>query len=299
MYGFNIVRLKDSTSLPAREVRRTILSGESAGVQLELLARLRIHLIGIFYSEVGPEWSSQGKQESDYLHHIDLTLTGRRRVVFRGEVLDIEPGVAFWLPGNTPLERRYREPCKVLFLKLRCEWLPGVDPLLDWEGRRPRPMAPFDSGFWRPWQQPKYKPTFNQLLQAQARMTDWIAGAVPRLDQVILRHVQKHSQFTAVFDLIERKLAPNLRIEELAQAYGTTLHAFSMAFARNTGMSPKAYLKRRLNQEAMQLLLNTDLKIKEVASQLRFSDEFHFSRFFRAANGSAPLPYRRAFARNA
>jgi len=300
MYGFNIrktMKLKDSTSATARAVRRTILSGESAHVQLELLQRLRIQLIGIFYAEVGPEWGSCGKQESDYLHHIDLTLSGRRQVVFRGEVLDMEPGVAFWLPGNTPLERRYCEPGKVIYVKLRCEWLPGVDPLLDWEGRRPGPIVQFDSNYWRPWQHRRHKLTFSKLLQVQARILDWIAGAVPNLDEVILRHVQTHSRFKTVFDLIERKLAPNLRIEELARAYGTTLHAFSMAFARNTGMSPKTYLKRRLTQEAMQLLLNSDLKIKEIARQLHFSDEFHFSRFFRIANGLAPAQYRRAFTR--
>jgi AraC-like DNA-binding protein len=299
MYGFNIMKLEDSTSATARAVRRTILSGESAHVQLNLLDRLRIQLIGIFYTEVGPEWSSGGKQESDYLHHIDLTLTGHRQVVFCGEVLDMEPGVAFWLPGNTPLERRYCEPSKVLFFKLRCEWLPGVDPLLDWEGRRPGPIAKFDSKYWHPWWHPKHKPTFNKLLQVQARILDWIAAAVPNLDEVILQHVQTHSRFKTVFNLIERKLAPNLSIEELARAYGTSLHAFSMAFARSTGMSPKAYLKRRLIQEAMQLLLNSDLRIKEVASQLGFSDEFHFSRFFRIANGLAPSQYRRAFARMA
>jgi AraC-like DNA-binding protein len=283
----------------ARAVRRTILDAEPAHVQLDLLERLRVHLVGIFYAEVGPEWSSCGKQETDYLHHIDLSLTGRRQVVFRGEVLDMEPGVAFWLPGNTPLERRYCERSRVLFFKLRCEWLPGVDPLLDWESRRPSPIARFDSSYWRPWWQPKHKSSFNQLLQVQARILDWIAMAVPNLDEVILQHVQTHSQFHTVFELIERKLAPNLRIEELARAYGTTLHAFSMAFARNTGMSPKAYLKRRLNQEAMQLLLNSDLKIKQVASQLRFFDEYHFSHFFRIANGLAPLQYRRAFAKSA
>jgi len=290
------MKLNDSTSATARAVRRTILNGQSAQVRLELLERLRIQLIGIFYAEVGPEWSSCGRQESDYLHHIDLTLTGRRQVVFRGEVLDVKPGVAFWFPGNTPLERRYCEPSKVLFFKLRCEWLPGVDPLLDWEGRTPRPIAEFDSNYWRPWSHPKHKPTFNKLLQVQARVLDWIAGAVSNLDEVILRHIRTHSRFNTVFDLIERELAPNLRIEELARAHGTTLHAFSMAFARNTGMSPKAYVKRRLNQEAIQLLLTSDLKIKEVSSRLRFSDEFHFSRFFRIANGLAPLQYRRAFA---
>jgi transcriptional regulator GlxA family with amidase domain len=67
-----------------------------------------------------------------------------------------------------------------------------------------------------------------------------------------------------------------------------------MAFTRNTGMSPKAYLKRRLNQEAIQLVINTDLKLKQVAEQLSFCDEYHFNRFFSQANGVPPLRYRRA-----
>src|SRR5260370_17854975 len=60
-----IVKLEDSISATARAVRRTILNGESAHVPLDLLERLRIHLIGIFYTEVGLEWSSCGKQEGD------------------------------------------------------------------------------------------------------------------------------------------------------------------------------------------------------------------------------------------
>ena len=289
-----MIKLEDSTSAAARAVQRTILNSESARVQLDLLERLRIHFIGLYYAEVGPEWSSGGKQETDYLHHIDLTLTGRRQVGFGGEILDMEPGIAFWFPGNTPLERRYCERSKVLFFKLRCEWLPGVDPLLDWPGRRPGPIASFDTHYWRAWLRPKHKPTFNQFLQLQARIMDWIALAIPNLDDVIVRHLQTHSQFNDVFDLIEYKLAPNLRIEELARAHGTSLHAFSMAFSRNTGMSPKAYIKRRLNQQAIQLLLNTDFKIKEVADTLHFSDEYHFSRFFRSLNGLAPSQYRKA-----
>jgi hypothetical protein len=120
--------------------------------------------------------------------------------------------------GNTPLERRYCGRSKVLFFKLRCEWLPGVDPLLDWPGRRPGPIAPFDARYWRAWWQPKHKHTFNQLLQLQARILDWIALVIPNLDEVIGQHLQTHSQFNAVFDVIEHKLAPNLRIEELACA---------------------------------------------------------------------------------
>jgi transcriptional regulator GlxA family with amidase domain len=48
----------------------------------------------------------------------------------------------------------------------------------------------------------------------------------------------------------------------------------------------------------MQLLLNSNLKIKEVADKLHFSDEYHFSRFFRTLNSLAPLQYRKAFAKS-
>jgi AraC-like DNA-binding protein len=273
---------------------RTLLGPPSARHELELAERLRLHLVGIYYCEVDSAWSSHGNLESDYLHNIDLALTGHRQVVFRGEVLDINPGVAYWFPGNTPLERRCRERCKVLFLKLRCEWLPGVDPLLDWPGRRPEPIGTFDSRYWRSWLQPTRKVSVNRLLQLQARVSEWVASVAPNLDEVIDTHLKTHTQFNAVFALIEEKLGANLRVEELARANGTSLHAFSMSFARNTGMSPKAYLQRRLNQEAIQLLTNTDLKIKEVADKLGFCDEYHFSRFFSKTNGLPPLRYRQA-----
>lgn len=288
------MRLENTTS-PANEPGvKTIFSAESARHQLNLLDRLRFVLVGLYHCKIGPEWSSNGRLESDYLHHIDIALTGRRQVVFHGEVMDIKPGMAYWFPGNTPLERRCRERCEVVFLKLRCEWLPGVDPFLDWPDRRPAETGSGDLGFWRAWREPKRALTTSRLLQLQARISECVATAVPDLDQVIGNHLRTHAQFQAVFKLIEEKLGADLRVEALAKAHGTSLHAYSMAFSRNTGLSPKAYLKRRLNQEAIQLVINTDIKLKQVAEQLRFCDEYHFSRFFRKANGLPPLAYRRA-----
>jgi AraC-like DNA-binding protein len=289
------MKLEDTTNPASHAGAQTLWSPTAAHPQLEFCERLRLHVLGLYYCEVGVEWSSQGKLESDYLHHVDLAFSGHRQVVFRGEVLDVEPGVAFWFPGNTPLERRCGERCKVLFLKLRSEWLPGVDPLLDWPGRRPGPVGQFDAAYWRRWLAPGKQVTSNHLLQLQARLLDWIASVVPDLDTVIGEHLRTHAQFNTVFSLIEEKLGANLRVEQLAKVHGTSLHAFSMAFARNTGLSPKAYLRRRLNQEAIQLLTNTDLKLKQVAEKLGFCDEYHFSRFFSKANRISPLHYRKAF----
>jgi transcriptional regulator GlxA family with amidase domain len=114
------------------------------------------------------------------------------------------------------------------------------------------------------------------------------------LDGIIAGHLQSHARFKPVFELIENRLGAGLRVQDLAKAHGTSNHAFSVAFARSTGMSPKAYLQRRLNQESIELLTNTDLKLKEVAEKLGFYDEYHFSHFFSKANRTSPLRYRQA-----
>jgi hypothetical protein len=51
------------------------------------------------------------------------------------------------------------------------------------------------------------------LLQLQARIADFVATAVPDLEQVIGNHLQTHAQFQAVFKLIEDKLGADLRVE--------------------------------------------------------------------------------------
>jgi AraC-like DNA-binding protein len=261
----------------------------------ELAAGFRVHLIGLYSCAFGAEWTSGGLRESDYVHHIDLAFTGRRQVVHGSRCIDIEPGMAYFLPGNTPVERRCLQKGRVLYLKFRCEWLPGVDPLLDWTERTPTPIGPFAMQEWQPWLKRERYTDVNALMRLHAQVENWLAGVLPPLDALLSRHLETHARFTPVFSLVEQKLGADLRISELAKAHGTSLHAFSMAFSANTQISPKEYFNRRLNQEALQLVIGTNLKIKEIADRLRFTDEFYFSRFFQKLNGVSPSRYRNRF----
>ena len=137
-----------------------------------------------------------------------------------------------------------------------------------------------------------YMNRLADLLWLRAMLLSWVANAIPELEVVITKHLATHKQFTRVFDTIERELGADLRMSEVARSHGTGVEAFSMAFSRATGMSPKDYVTRRLNQEALQLVINTDLKMKEIAERLRFTDEFYFSRFFKKLNGCPPSTYR-------
>jgi AraC-like DNA-binding protein len=94
---------------------------------------------------------------------------------------------------------------------------------------------------------------------------------------------------------LARNLGADLRLAKLAEIHGTSQGAFSNAFTRGTGISPKDYITRRLNQEALQWVMNSELRIKEIAEKLRFGDEFYFSRFFQKLNGKSPSRYRKDF----
>jgi AraC-like DNA-binding protein len=289
------MKLRDTTDPTSVIGAKTLFSENDLQKKLQIVENFHIHLIGMYSSEGGPEWSSHGREESDFLHHIDLTVSGSRHVVQGGKVTELTPGWAWFLPGCTPVERRCQEQFKVYFLKFRCEWLPGVDPLLDWPERKPVRLGRWNEDtLHKSWK-------FGQghdvrsLLLLQSQIQSWLAKSLPDLDQIIFNHIRTHGRFQPVFDLIEEKLGADLRVETMAAALRLPVSAFSMAFARSTGLSPKAYLNRRLNQEAIKLLIRSDALVKEVADQLRFTDEYYFSRFFKKLNGLPPALYRQKF----
>jgi AraC-like DNA-binding protein len=289
------MKLLDTTDPISQRGVRTLFTEVEARKKLNVVTRFRMHLIGLYYAQVGPEWSSSGQEQSDYLHHIDFVCSGRRQVVHAGKVIDLAPGWAWYLPGCTPVERRCDEKCRLYFLKFRCEWLPGVDPLLDWTERKPLRL-----GRWKETDFLKYlgkgtEPETQSLFRLHAQIYTWLANALPNLESIIEQHIKTHGRFEPVFDLIENQLGANLRVEELAAVMKLPVHTFSMAFRRSVGFSPKAHLKRRLNQEAIKLLLQSDASVKEIAAQLNFADEYYFSRFFKKLNSIPPATYRQKF----
>lgn len=286
------MRQVDTTN-PNTYLQARTLTSRKHGVRAHNLAeRFRMHLIGIYANVVGPEWGSNGACESDRVHHINLNLSGRRQLVFQGRVHDLEPGEAWFLPAHTPVERRCEETCEVLYFRFFCECLPGVDPLLDWKERQPRRMCSIDPSEWVDWLEDGKAVGISSILGLRGRLMWWLVECIPEFDEVIFRHLSSHSRFSTVFQYIEDHLGADLRLADLADVHGNTPGAFAAAFTRSTGVSPKEYLTRRLNQEAIRWVMGSDLKIKEIADKLRFSDEFYFSRFFQKHNGSPPLRYR-------
>lgn len=282
----------DTTDPVTYENMRTLTSEFHGGIEHNLAERFRMHLVGMYFNTVGHEWSSSGKSESDYVHHINVNLSGRRQVIHRGRIHELNPGEAWYFPANTPVERRCSETCDVIFFRFFCECLPGVDPLLNWRDREPQKIGTIDIDEWRSWLKSDKTLGVAKILGLRGRLLWWLVETIPDLDEILTLHLSSHSRFSDVFQYIEDHLGADLRLADLASVHGITPGAFAAAFTRSTGTSPKEYLQRRVNQEAIRWVIGSNLRMKQVADKLGFSDEYYFSRFFRKLNGCPPKEYR-------
>ncbi|MFY7816931.1 MAG: helix-turn-helix domain-containing protein [Akkermansiaceae bacterium] len=286
------MKLIDTTDRRSEVGVRSLFSCSEEEPDVGLAGKFRIHLRGFFSATVGAEWDSKGRRESDFLHHIEMPLSGKRSIVHHGEIYHLEPGEIWFLPGNTPVERQCTSKCDLLFFKLSCEWLPGVDPLLDWKDRGPRKIGHFQPEEWLPWRKINRHYSMSDLLILRGTILFWLAKALPELDDVIRNHLATHMQFNKAFSLMESQLGADIRLSSLAEAQGMSVDAFSASFVRNIGIGPKEYISRRINEKALALVTYGDMKMKQIAEILRFNDEFYFSRFFKKMNGRSPSVYR-------
>jgi transcriptional regulator GlxA family with amidase domain len=70
-------------------------------------------------------------------------------------------------------------------------------------------------------------------------------------------------------------------------------------FRREMGCSIRKHICRMRTDQIVQLLVETNLPISQIAENLGFSDAQHFARYFRAAKQAGPLAFRRTYGRRA
>ena len=97
-----------------------------------------------------------------------------------------------------------------------------------------------------------------------------------------------------VLKLIESRLQEPLLVEDLAREACLSPFHFARMFKQSTGQSPHAYLVARRLERARQMLVASDLSIREVSRLAGFSTHAHFCSVFRAKTGMTPAAYRRA-----
>lgn len=84
-----------------------------------------------------------------------------------------------------------------------------------------------------------------------------------------------------VIGYINEHLDRNLSFSELANIVKISPHYFSSLFKQSTGVTPYQYVTKCRIEKAKKLLTKTELPIAEIAFQVGFQNQSHFTKVFR------------------
>jgi AraC family transcriptional regulator len=98
-------------------------------------------------------------------------------------------------------------------------------------------------------------------------------------------------------EFILENLTRNLTLTEIADSVNVSAFHFSRVFKQHTGLSPYQFVLKQRIERARQLLLRGEHSLSDVALQLGFADQSHFSLHFKRFSGMTPKQFSSQFAR--
>jgi two-component system response regulator YesN len=97
-----------------------------------------------------------------------------------------------------------------------------------------------------------------------------------------------------VQEFVQQNYMKEITLSQIAEIADLSVSRFCVIFKKNTGDSFVNYLNQYRIDKAKQLLLETDLKIYEVADMVGFSTLPYFNRLFKTVTGLSPNEYKRS-----
>ena len=88
------------------------------------------------------------------------------------------------------------------------------------------------------------------------------------------------------------EVGENFDIEGFAAEQNIGYSYFRRMFKNYTGLSPRQYCLQLKMMRAKELLLSTNLSVKEISYELGFESIHYFSRMFKQKTGKSPVEFR-------
>lgn len=107
---------------------------------------------------------------------------------------------------------------------------------------------------------------------------------------------EEDSQYTPVvrqiMDEVQKNYKENMNLKTLAYKYHMNASYLGQIFQKEVGCSFTQYLSSKKIEIAKELILNTNMKISDIAKQVGYPDTSYFYRKFKLHYGVAPVSLR-------
>ncbi|MDF2936475.1 MAG: transcriptional regulator, AraC family [Paenibacillaceae bacterium] len=108
-----------------------------------------------------------------------------------------------------------------------------------------------------------------------------------------MKQETRFTLFERIKEAMQLRYVSNLSVEGLARAYGISPVYLRKLFHAYEDCSPKQYLETVRHENALRLLLHSELSLRMIAEVCGYTDEFHFSKVFKKRTGQSPAKYKK------
>jgi AraC-like DNA-binding protein len=227
-------------------------------------------------------------------------LRGRGQIQTHGKEFVVGSGQLGWINGSHPHAHWAdpADPWELLWLRLDGAPLPAIAHLLHVDSDpvltvpKPSETERILRRILRRFQLPD--PALDAVLFADVAALLVCLFRAPRCE-VALMHASAADWPPGIRQAIEQLGLYHYRqwtVDQLAQLAGLSAVQFFRSFRKATGMSPMQYLHRQRMNHAQRRLVEGRDSVKEIAEQVGYLDQFHFSRDFKRWTGVAPKFFR-------
>lgn len=211
-----------------------------------------------------------------------LYLEGEADYVFENEVLSVKAEEVLFLPEGGNYNIMVTRPSKYIcidFLFTKKELSPSVC----------RNAAGIKHEF--------YKFRYNWITASPTR----IPRAFELINRIYCRLINARSDASsnsndvfkrAVEVILQHYKDQDFTVESLAEALDISTVHLRRIFSHHADKSPLRYINDMRFEQAKILLKSSNLTVGEISLSLGFTDQFHFSKSFKAAVGLSPTEYR-------
>lgn len=135
------------------------------------------------------------------------------------------------------------------------------------------------------WHQPDKQSCFRSQTYFQELLHELLTSAAALTVEDSLDMVEQTRLY------LENHFQENWTIDRLAEMAGLSPYYYMHLFKKTYGKSAMDYLTELRINQAKQLMGKTNERLREIARQVGYSDEFYFSRKFKQQQGMAPTIY--------
>ncbi|WP_314590009.1 AraC family transcriptional regulator [Paenibacillus terrigena] len=234
-------------------------------------------------------------------HELAFVTGGNGSVVIGGRKYPAQAGMLFYIaPGVLhSFEPDTEAPPNFLTVHFSYAWVTFNDTRLDITNEAPMLVLPSGQALKDYYQVEdifkKLVDTWNAKLLGYEFMTKTL---LQQLLIAIWQNTRKQDRNYAIshkvdkiIDYMRQHISKKITLTELSDMVQLSSTYISKAFKGITGYSIIEYFNKMKIDQAKELILEGDKKIKEVAEAVGFTDEFYFSRIFKRMEGMSPSEF--------